>query len=237
MITEILALAFSATGLFTGASECFAKSDIVTVEVSMRVASEKPRKAIDSISSAINKISDDLSKMEIKKTTITPSAGEEGQTDKYNRELDGDRLKFYAEKSLKMTSKDCNEIESIVKLASSYGFQLNKHPRYEYSKTDSLNAVCVELATNKAIERAKAAQKAMNKQSIKILKVTDSPSFSFYTSDDTMDEDEKIDGFFNNERRIALGAGGEGRNKNTFYSIVPQSIKVSATIKILVQFE
>ncbi len=237
MLALILNLAFASTGLFTGASDCMAKSDMVSLDVVMNVKADRQLKASDSISSSLNLLITEVKKLNLKKTSIFPLAGEEGQTDKYNRDLDGEKFKFYAEKGLKVSSKDYSEVEAFLKTASKFGFLLTRKPRYEFSKLDSLNSHCIEVATIKAVDRAKSAQKALNYKTLKILKITDSPSFSFYTSDDTMDDDEQIDGFFNYESRIALAAGGAGRSHETFYSIVSQPIKATATVKILVQFE
>ena len=237
MLPEVLLSLFSATGLFTGYAQCEVKSDIVIAEVSTTLQSNNPRLSADSISKQLSNLLKAVELKHFKNTTVSTLAGEQGRTGKYERDLDGKDKTYYATKSLRIWSNDFIEAQEIIGIAAQYGFLLTKAPKYAYSKVDSLNANCIEQATKIAIARANAAKLAISAKSFVILKISDNDELSYYTSDDTQEQEEEIDGFFIERHQEALAAGGQGEGIGAFYSIAPQPIKSASKIKLLVKFD
>lgn len=237
MILELATILFSATGVFTGTASCEKMSDGVAMRLHMRVESTNPRTPADSISRALARLSESVPKLALKKTILVLGESNEGVQYVRGAKSD-DPTTWYASKELVATSRDFGEVQKILLAASEQGFQMTGSAEHFVDAKDSLNNACIEQAARNAVQRAEIGRKALGGKSMTIQKITDTESFGVYTSNDTRASDESVDDFFssNTGRGAILGSRGQVRSgiEHAFFRISPEAIRVTASVKILV---
>lgn len=172
----------------------------------------------------------------LKRTNISVQESSEGRQNNQNKNKD-EAKEYFANKSIKITTRDFEEIQPLLQSAAEAGFLMSGTIEYFLTNSDSLKSACIDKAVKIALERAKVAKKTLNGLSMSVLKITDSDDFDLYTSDDTKTDEEGIDKFFTNRRQYGFAAGraGMARGPQLFYKISPAKIKVNSAIRILVK--
>ncbi len=238
MLIELVTMIFATTGVFSGSATCEKIADGVGVNLQMTVESNSQHIPADSISTAMVKLFESAKALKLKLTSIAVQTSSEGK--RYVRNgKSSDEKEFYADKSIKVTTRDFDEIQYLLQAAAGAGFLMNGSPEYFVNNSDSLKTSCIEHAIEVAVGRAKAAKNALNGISMSVLKITDSDEFNLYTSDDSHVSDESIDAFFSNKVISGHSARhpGFGSKSRIFYKIAPAQIKVVSSVRILVNIK
>lgn len=237
MILEMITILFAATGSFYGKAVCEKPADGARIRLYMNVESNNSRAPAESISIAMDKIFEASKLLGLKQTKISIQQSSEGRRI-YQREKPLDEKEFYGKKTITIATKEFMEVQKLLQFAAEAGFLMDGTPEYFLDNADSLTNSCIEKATATALQRARAAVRALNGSNMSVLKISDDNDFHVFTSDDTRQDQEPIDKFFESGRSFYASRGRipVPSNTQTFYKVAPIPLQSSCAVKILVDF-